>query len=97
MAAAGCILPLTQNNNVSSELGTRHRAAIGLSEQTDALVVVVSEETGAISVAQKGNLRRGLSSGDLRELLLQNFTTSAKEEDNKWKKLLKGRQKHEDK
>ena len=97
MAAAGCILPLTQNNNVSSELGTRHRAAIGLSEQTDALVVVVSEETGAISVAQKGNLRRGLSSGDLRELLLQNFTTSANEEDNKWKKLLKGRQKHEDK
>ena len=97
VAAAGCILPLTQNNNVSSELGTRHRAAIGLSEQTDALVVVVSEETGAISVAQKGNLRRGLSSGDLRELLLQNFTTSTKEEDNKWKKLLKGRQKHEDK
>lgn len=97
VAAAGCILPLTQNNNVSSELGTRHRAAIGLSEQTDALVVVVSEETGAISVAQKGKLRRGLSSGDLRELLLQNFTTSANEEDNKWKKLLKGRQKHEDK
>ena len=97
MAAAGCILTLTQNNNVSSELGTRHRAAIGLSEQTDALVVVVSEETGAISVAQKGSLRRGLSSGDLRELLLQNFTTSADEEDNKWKKLLKGRQKHEDK
>lgn len=97
VAAAGCILPLTQNNNVSSELGTRHRAAIGLSEQTDALVVVVSEETGAISVAQKGILRRNLSSGDLRELLLQNFTTPENEEDNKWKKLLKGRQKHEEK
>ncbi|MGN0519568.1 MAG: diadenylate cyclase CdaA [Candidatus Fimenecus sp.] len=98
VAAAGCILPLTQNNNnVSSELGTRHRAAIGISEQTDALVVVVSEETGAISVAQKGNLRRGLSSGDLRELLLQNFTKPEPDEDNKLKKLLKGRQKHEEK
>ncbi|MGN0570574.1 MAG: diadenylate cyclase CdaA [Candidatus Fimenecus sp.] len=97
VAAAGCILPLTQDNTVSSELGTRHRAAIGLSEQTDALVVVVSEETGAISVAQKGNLRRGLSSGDLRELLMQNFTKPETDEDNKLKKLLKGRQNHEEK
>lgn len=96
VAAAGCILPLTQNNNVSSELGTRHRAAIGMSEQTDALVVVVSEETGGISVAQKGTLRRNLSSGDLRELLMQNFVKSENEEDSKLKKLLKGRQKHED-
>lgn len=96
VAAAGCILPLTQNNNVSSELGTRHRAAIGMSEQTDALVVVVSEETGGISVAQKGTLRRNLSSGDLRELLMQNFVKSENEEESKLKKLLKGRQKHED-
>lgn len=96
VAAAGCILPLTQNNNVSSELGTRHRAAIGMSEQTDALVVVVSEETGGISVAQKGTLRRNLSSGDLRELLMQNFVKSENEEDSKLKKLLKGRQKHEE-
>lgn len=97
VAAAGCILPLTKNNDVSSELGTRHRAAIGMSEQTDALVVVVSEETGGISVAQKGNLRRDLSSGDLRELLTQNFVKSENEDESKLKKLLKGRQKHEDK
>lgn len=97
VAAAGCILPLTQDNTVSSELGTRHRAAIGLSEQTDALVVVVSEETGAISVAQKGTLRRNLSSGDLRELLLQTFTVSEDKDENKWKKFLKGRQKNAEK
>ncbi len=96
VAAAGCILPLTQNSDVSSELGTRHRAAIGMSEQSDALIVVVSEETGAISVAQKGRLRRDLSSGDLRELLTQNFVKSEKSEDRIWKKLLKGRQKNEE-
>ena len=70
ICAAGCILPLVQpNRTVSSELGTRHRAAIGMSEQSDALVVVVSEETGAISCAYKGTLQRDLSTGDLREFL----------------------------
>ena len=70
--AAGCILPLTQNHNaVSSALGTRHRAAIGLSEQSDAVLVVVSEETGNISVAKEGKLRRDMSPGDLREVLSQ--------------------------
>ena len=68
--AAGCILPLTSKNDISSELGTRHRAAIGMSEQSDAMVVVVSEETGAISVALGGVLNRGISDGQLRELLL---------------------------
>ena len=62
VCAAGCILPLTKNQ-VSSELGTRHRAAIGMSEQSDALIVVVSEETGSISVAHKGTLKRGLLKG----------------------------------
>lgn len=70
--AAGCILPLTQNHNaVSSALGTRHRAAIGLSEQSDAVLVVVSEETGNISVAKEGKLQRDMSPGDLREVLSQ--------------------------
>ena len=66
--SAGCILPLTQNN-VSFELGTRHRAAIGMSEHSDALIVVVSEETGAISVAHNGTLERGITSGELYEII----------------------------
>ena len=62
MVAAGCVLPLTQNVSLSRELGTRHRAAIGMSEAADCLVVVVSEETGKISTAQNGILIRNLDS-----------------------------------
>ncbi|MGI5977450.1 MAG: diadenylate cyclase CdaA [Candidatus Limivicinus sp.] len=69
LAAAGCVLPLTQNNNLSKELGMRHRAGIGLSEQSDALVIIVSEETGAISVALDGMLKRHLSPEALNEIL----------------------------
>ena len=58
LISAACVLPLTENNRLSTELGTRHRAAIGLSEQCDALIVVVSEETGTISVAEGGRLMR---------------------------------------
>ena len=65
--AAGCILPLTQNQ-ISSDLGTRHRAAIGMSENSDAVVAVVSEETGAISVAMGGKLKHGIQTGELRVL-----------------------------
>lgn len=72
--AAGCILPLTQNRNLSSQLGTRHRAAIGISEQSDALVLVISEETGGISMAQAGLLRRDISDGEVREMLLDFLT-----------------------
>ena len=71
--SAGCILPLTQNTGLASELGTRHRAAIGMSEQSDAVVVVVSEETGAISVAKNGALTRDVTTGELREILLDEF------------------------
>ena len=56
--AAGCILPLTKNDSISIDLGTRHRAAIGMSENSDAVVVVVSEETGQISIAVNGILTR---------------------------------------
>lgn len=97
ICAAGCILPLTKNTDVSSELGTRHRAAIGMSEQSDALIVVVSEETGAISVAYKGELNRNLSSGDLREILTESFIKPDNSDDNRFIKLLKGRHKHEKK
>lgn len=69
IAAAGCVLPLTQNTNLSKELGMRHRAGIGLSEQSDALVIIVSEETGAISVAVEGMLKRHLNGVSLEKLL----------------------------
>lgn len=66
---AGCVLPLTANTNLSSELGTRHRAALGLSETSDAVIVVVSEETGKISIALKGALTRNLNKISLKRAL----------------------------
>jgi len=66
---AACIFPLTQRTDLSKSLGTRHRAAIGLSEETDAVVVVVSEENGTISYAYKGQLVRGLTLEELRAFL----------------------------
>ncbi len=79
IAAAGCVLPLTQNRNISSDLGTRHRAGIGMSEVSDAVVVIVSEETGTISVAIGGMLKRHLAPQTL-EKLLQNELAPQREE-----------------
>jgi diadenylate cyclase len=70
VVAAGCVFPLTQRDGLQPGLGMRHRAAIGLAEETDALVVVVSEETGEISVAQRGQLTSGLDGAGLRSLLV---------------------------
>ena len=67
--AAGCILPLTDKDMLTSHLGTRHRAALGITEKSDAIAVVVSEETGKISVAHAGTLHRGVSDGVLMEKL----------------------------
>jgi diadenylate cyclase len=67
--AAGCVLPLSDNRNLAKELGTRHRAAVGMSERADSINLVVSEETGAISVAVRGNLKRNLVPEQLEELL----------------------------
>ena len=69
LAAAGCMLPLTQNANLSSDLGMRHRAGIGMSEHSDAVVVIVSEETGGISVAIDGMLKRHLSPETFEKIL----------------------------
>jgi diadenylate cyclase len=69
IAYAACIFPLTQRSDLNKSLGTRHRAAIGLSEETDAPVVVVSEETGAVSYAYKGQLVRGITIEELRAFL----------------------------
>jgi diadenylate cyclase len=79
--AAGAILPLTQTPLSDKSLGTRHRAALGLSEESDAFVVVVSEETGKISVARGGRLEVGVDSARLRELLQRKTSRSAKEEE----------------
>jgi diadenylate cyclase len=73
IVAAGCILPLSQNPRLSQAIGTRHRAALGLAEETDAVVVVVSEETGAISIASDGRLIRRLDAGTLRSELSRRF------------------------
>ncbi|MBI3726029.1 TIGR00159 family protein [bacterium] len=69
IAAAGCLFPLTDNPEVSKSLGTRHRAGIGVSEETDAVVVICSEETGTISVAEGGRLHRDLDKEQLQDLL----------------------------
>ena len=77
IVAATCYLPLSDNMTLSKELGTRHRAAVGVSEVSDAMTVVVSEETGAISVTQYSEIKRNLTAEELREqlLTLQNKTT----------------------
>ncbi|MCL2740240.1 MAG: diadenylate cyclase CdaA [Oscillospiraceae bacterium] len=69
IAAASCLLPLTLNQNLGTEIGTRHRAAIGITETTDSVVIVTSEETGVISVAKNGSLTRNLSIVTLKKML----------------------------
>ncbi len=77
---AGCVLPLSESNRLNSDLGTRHRAALGISEVTDAVVVVVSEETGVISVAVGGMLKRHLAPQTLERLLRSELCREEKEE-----------------
>ena len=86
MAAAGCVLPLTKSRNLSKDLGMRHRAGIGLSEQSDAVVVIVSEESGAISMAIDGMLKRHLNAAALTQLLHNELIID--EETKTWKEKL---------
>ncbi len=73
IVAAGVQFPLSDGENLAQELGSRHRAAIGLSQETDALILIVSEETGTISIAERGELTRGLTADDLRPILSKGF------------------------
>ena len=82
IAAAGCVLPLSNNENLAPELGTRHRAGVGMSEATDAVVVIVSEENGAISVAAGGMLKRFLKVETLDKLLRQELHTVDSQEES---------------
>lgn len=92
VTAATCFLPLSDSMEISKDLGTRHRAAIGVSEVTDARVVVVSEETGNISYVKNGKIKRGLGADDLRRIL--STTKKRKKHDIKMV-LWKGKQKNE--
>lgn len=82
ITAAACILPLPRHTDVDSDLGTRHRAAIGLSETSDALIIVVSEETGVISVAKERELIRNFTSDSLRKFLVREILHEARDEDS---------------
>jgi len=87
--AASCVLPLTDRASIGKNLGTRHRAGVGLSEVSDAFVIIVSEETGAISVARNGTLRRFLDLKTLEKMLLDIYIPS-KEETDIISRILKG-------
>ena len=83
VAAAGCVLPLSESSRLSADLGTRHRAGVGMSEASDAVVVIVSEETGTISVAVGGMLKRHLASQTLEKLLINELCPDeANQEEN---------------
>lgn len=91
VAAAGCVLPLSESNRLSADLGTRHRAGVGMSENSDAVVVIVSEETGTISVAVGGMLKRHLAPQTLERLLRNELCP--KQEDQEPSLAMKLRQK----
>lgn len=98
IAAAACVLPLANDSNVSKGLGTRHRAAIGISKESDSIAVVVSEETGKISVAKDGTLIADVNEDVLKKILISNivtkrFTTERKEESKRLRNLRQLKQK----
>jgi len=91
--SATCYLPLSDNRELSKDLGTRHRAGVGISEETDSLTIIVSEETGKISVAQEGKLYRGLTADELRERMT---SIQDKVVEDKKRIIWKGRSKNEE-
>ena len=107
IAAAACVLPLADDKDIAKELGTRHRAAIGISKESDSIVVVVSEETGKISVAKDGTLIADVREDVLKKILISNIVTKrfsvekkerkskVKELKEKWKMKKKKEEKEE--
>lgn len=96
--AAGCVLPLTDNPEIPSDLGMRHRAAIGVTEQSDAVAIITSEETGIISICHKGNIERGFDEASLRTRLFEFFDVDRINKENtrglkKIRNLFKGNKK----
>ncbi len=86
--AAGCVLPLSFNPDLDPNLGTRHRAALGLSERSDAVIVVVSEENGSISLVREGKITRNLDPSLLRDALQRIISTSSDEEEGERREVL---------
>ena len=95
IVAATCYLPLSDNMELSKQLGTRHRAGVGISEVSDSLTIIVSEETGQVSMAQNGQLSRGLTSAELRSALIKAQNKKGVT-NSKLRHLLKGRMRHEE-
>ena len=95
IVAATCYLPLSDNMGLSKQLGTRHRAGVGISEVSDSLTIIVSEETGQVSMAQNGQLSRGLTSAELRSALIKAQNKKVVT-NSKLRHLLKGRMRHEE-
>lgn len=96
IVAATCYLPLSDNMELSKQLGTRHRAGVGISEVSDSITIIVSEETGQVSIAQNGRLTRGVTSAELRAALVKAQNKKVVN-NSKLRHLLKGRVKHEEK
>ena len=95
IVAATCYLPLSDNMELSKQLGTRHRAGVGISDVSDSLTIIVSEETGLVSIAQDGKLSRGLTSAELRAALVKAQNKKVVN-NSKLRHLLKGSTKHEE-
>jgi len=96
IAAAACFLPLSEDSNISRELGTRHRAALGISETTDAMVLICSEETGILSVAREGRLSRYLDAKSMTKMLIELFAPKSASAQMNWRSyIIKREERHE--